>query len=78
MDRRNSRILVGMVFGFFFERSIRKIENGNDASQPELSLEGAVPSNVPRADVERYIVEFPLLCFVDQSGPFVKWERIGA
>lgn len=57
VDRRGLRILVDMVFGVFSERSIRKIEHGNDASQPELSLEGVVPSDVSRGDVERYIVD---------------------
>ncbi len=30
-----------------------------------------------RPDVEGDIVEVALLCFVDQPGPFVWWERVG-
>ena len=71
VDRWGPRILVDVIFGVFLKRSAQKIENGIEAPQPEISLEWAFPSDVPRADVEGDIVELPFLRFVDQPGPLV-------
>ena len=71
MDRWSPRVLFDMVFGVFFKRSAKKVENSIEAPQSKLSLEGVVSSNVPRADVERHIVEFAFLCFLDQPFSFV-------
>ena len=77
VDRWRSRIVVDVVFGVFSKRSAQKVENGIDTPQPEISLEGVFPSDVPRADVEGDIVEVPFLRFVDQSAPFFGEERVG-
>ena len=71
VDRWSSRILLDVVFGVFFNRSAQKIENGIKAPQAEISLQRIFPSDVPGADVEGHIIEFSLLCFIDQPGPFL-------
>ena len=71
LDRLGPRIFVDVIFGVFSKRSAQKIENAIEAPQPEVSLKRVFPSDVPRADVERDIVELPLLRFFDQPGSFV-------
>lgn len=70
MDRWGPRILVDMVFGVFSNRLSKKVENGIEAPQPEISLDGVFPSDMPRADVEGDIVEMPFFSLFDQPGSF--------
>ena len=65
------RITLDVVFRVFSNRSTQKVENGIKAPQPEISLEGVFPSDVPRADIEGDIVEVSFLRFLDQPGPFL-------
>ena len=71
VDRWGPGIFVDVIFGVFSNRSTQKVENGVEAPQPEISLEGVFPSDVPWADVEGDIVELPFLCVVDLPGSFV-------
>ena len=47
MDLWGPRIFVDVVFGVFFKRSAQKVENGIEAPQPEISLEGYSPPTCP-------------------------------
>ena len=77
VDFWGSRIFVDVVFRLFFKRSAQKVENPIEAPQPEIALEGVIPSDMPWTDVEIDVVEVPFLRFIDQSGSFVGRECIG-
>ena len=77
MNCRAPRILIDVVFGFFFERATQKVENAIEASQPELSLERVFTPDMPWADVEGHIAELPFFRLVDQPSPFIGREYIG-
>ncbi len=47
VDFWGSRIFVDVVFRLFFKRSAKKVENPIEAPQPEISLEGVIPSDTP-------------------------------
>ena len=47
VDRWGPRVFVDVVFGVFPKRSAQEVENGIEAPQPKISLEGYSPQKCP-------------------------------